>query len=200
MSCRARLAKVIQGQESLSSAQSNITRQINRLLKAGQGVARRVRSQHHGPPARRCVRCASPGRVVRQRPRAGGSKVLAVSPMPASRVRHPWQAGRFRRRAWKRYPWYTFYLFLAPWLVVGFLMLTVCADGRESDRQLHELGRPMGDARPLGRPGQLHDGAERSGHAAQPAADPDLYRHHGVGGRGREPGAWRCSSTSPAGV
>jgi multiple sugar transport system permease protein len=29
------------------------------------------------------------------------------------------------RRAWQRYPWYTFYLFLAPWLVVGFLLLTV---------------------------------------------------------------------------
>jgi multiple sugar transport system permease protein len=34
-----------------------------------------------------------------------------------------------RHKAWKRYPWYTFYLFLAPWLIVGFLILTVVPMG-----------------------------------------------------------------------
>src|SRR5215471_4077186 len=34
-----------------------------------------------------------------------------------------------RHKAWKRYPWYTFYLFLAPWLIVGFLVLTVVPMG-----------------------------------------------------------------------
>jgi multiple sugar transport system permease protein len=32
---------------------------------------------------------------------------------------------RDHRKTWKRYPWYTFYLFLAPWLIIGFLILTV---------------------------------------------------------------------------
>lgn len=38
-------------------------------------------------------------------------------------------SGSFRRlaprRRWRRYPWYTFYLFLAPWLIVGFLTFTL---------------------------------------------------------------------------
>jgi hypothetical protein len=70
---------------------------------------------------RREYSCASPCRQHREE-----EEVKAVAVSPFSRLSRGGVAQRRTgRRAWKRYPWYTFYLFLAPWLVIGFLLLTV---------------------------------------------------------------------------